>query len=119
MGNWTRTNDKIGRQTFESWQKIDSDNYIGLGYTLENSDTIFKENLRIIRINNIWKLEVRGVNLEMTPFYFTKQTDTSFICENQANEFPKKIEYSISKNILRAIISDDNSEIPFIFEKLN
>lgn len=118
QGKWIRTNDGIGKQTFETWEKIDSHNYIGLGCTLENSDTTFKENLRLTKINNTWTLEVRGVNAEMTPFVFIEQTDSSFICENQKNDFPKKIEYLYHNKTLTAKISDENMEIPFIFEKV-
>lgn len=118
QGSWIRTNDDIGKQTFENWEKIDSNNYIGLGCTLMKSDTTFKEDLRLIRNNGSWTFEVRGVNTEMTPFTIIEQTDTSFLCENQKNEFPKRIEYIFHNKTLTAKISDEKMEIPFIFEKI-
>lgn len=117
QGKWIRTNDKIGKQTFETWQKKDSLNYVGLGFTLENSDTTFKENLKLTKNNGTWTLEVRGVNSDMTPFVIIEQTDSSFVCENSKNDFPKKIKYKFHKNILTAKISDEKMEIDFIFRK--
>ncbi len=117
QGEWIRTNDEIGKHTFENWQKIDSHNYVGLGCTLENSDTTFKENLKLTKINGTWTLEVRGVNSNMTPFIVIEQTDSSFICQNPTNDFPKNIEYLFHNNILTARISDEKTEIKFIFGK--
>ena len=117
QGNWKRINDKGNKKTFENWIKFNKNEYRGLGFTLAGSDTVFKENLRIVRPGNDWTLEVRGVNEEMTPFVFTDFTDSSFTCENMENEFPKKIYYKISKDSLIAIISGDGNNIQFIFSK--
>jgi len=92
--------------------------YKGLGYTLQNSDTIFKEQLRLFKINEKWSLEVSGVNENPTLFQLTNQTENRFVCENKINEFPKIIEYSFQDNVLLAKISDGDTEISFTFEKL-
>jgi hypothetical protein len=117
IGNWKRTNDQKDRQTFENWIKKSNSEYIGFGFTLQSQDTVFKENLRIVQKEGHWYLEVKGVNEKPTPFIFLNKSDSSFISENKENEFPKKIKYSFSNNILTAIISDDENKIMFVFEK--
>jgi len=46
VGNWQRTNNQLGKQTFEHWIKKSNSVYSGLGFTLQGQDTVFKENLR-------------------------------------------------------------------------
>jgi len=118
LGNWKRTNDKESKQTFEQWEKISNKEYIGLGFTLQEKDTVFKENLRLIPMNGIWNLEVTGVNEKPTLFQFTNQTKNSFVCENPNNEFPKKIEYQFLDKKLKAKVSADEMKIEFDFEKI-
>lgn len=115
VGNWQRLNDKPGQITNENWNS----NFKGLGYTLKNRDTIFKENLSIETINDTLYLKVTGVNKHPTLFKFTQQTDSSFVCENQLNDFPKKIRYWINNTNLYALVSNDNFKIDFTFKKLN
>jgi hypothetical protein len=49
LGDWQRMNDRPGRTTFEHWSRISPSEYQGLGYTLRNGDTIFKEYHEIAR----------------------------------------------------------------------
>ena len=118
LGNWQRTNDKEGQQTFEHWQKVSETEYKGLGFTVHEKDMVFKENMRLIPINGVWNLEVTGVNENPTLFYFTNQTKNSFVCENPNNEFPKKIEYQFSDKKLKAKVSAEEMEIDFEFKKI-
>lgn len=113
IGNWIRKNDKKGNKTYENWQK----DLTGLGFTLKNKDTIFKELMSIVSLNDTLHLKVEGVNEKPTLFKFTKQTDTSFVCENPQNEFPKNIYYFKDGKQLKAIVSADDFKIDFIFEK--
>lgn len=116
-GSWTRTNDAEGSQTYEVWKKVSDGVYEGKGWTMQNSDTVFQEDLRIAKTDSIWNLEVRGVNEKPTYFQITTSSEESFTAENEQNEFPKKIEYSIEDNKLKAVISDDENEVEFIFER--
>lgn len=118
IGRWERTNSDEGKKTYESWTKSSINEYNGKGFTIQNEDTIFKEELRIIKINEIWNYEVSGVHENPILFHFTSQSENSFVCENEKNEFPKKIEYSIAGNKLTAKISDGETVVLFIFEKI-
>jgi hypothetical protein len=117
LGKWQGVNNSGGRQTFEIWEKSGNELYMGTGYTLQCQDTVFKEDLRLIKINGIWNYEVSGVHEQPVLFTFTSHNNYSFICENHENNFPKVIQYTLANDTLRAIISDEKSEIPFIFTK--
>jgi hypothetical protein len=111
VGNWQRVNDKPNEKTFEVWKN----NLTGIGYTLSKNKKIFEEDLRIITIKDTLYLEVTGVNQTATLFQFTSQTDSSFVCENPKNEFPKKIKYWLEKDTLRALVSSKDFSIDFNF----
>ena len=113
IGNWERINDKPNEKTYEFWTK----NHTGLGFTLKVKDTIFKENLEIIALNDSLFLKVSGVNENPTFFKFTNQTKYSFTCENLKNEFPTKIKYFIMNDTLKAKVSNDEFSIDFEFVK--
>lgn len=116
LGNWTRINNKPTHATYEHWNK----DFTGIGYTLKEQDTTFKESMSIITQKNTLYLKVTGVNKNPTLFKFTSQTDTSFVCVNPTNEFPKNIKYWISNSQLYATVwNDDTLSVDFIFKKEN
>ncbi|CAM1347733.1 MULTISPECIES: DUF6265 family protein [Tenacibaculum] len=115
IGKWQRINDKPNQITYENWNS----SYKGSGFTLKKGDTIFKEILTIETINDTLHLKVTGVNNKPTLFKFIQQTDSSFICENKLNEFPKKIKYWKNNSNLHAQVSNDSFKIDFTFKKLN
>ena len=49
IGNWERINDKKGQKTYEIWNT----NFTGLGITLKNKDTVFKEILSIVEYESL------------------------------------------------------------------
>ena len=121
LGKWQRTNDAEGRKTYETWKKETPTSYRGLGYTMSEGDTTFKENLQLVQRKERWQFEVRGVNPGVTIFPLTDITDSSFICTNFDNEFPKNIEYRKRPEGLMATIADSSLldstqriEFPFI-----
>jgi hypothetical protein len=119
LGNWERTNEQPGKRTFERWEEVNDSLLRGMGYTLQGTDTVFKELLRLERQNNNWEYVVRmpGEKRE-TRFAITQRTDTSFTCRNDKNEFPKQIRYFKSGNDIRADISDDSTTIDFTFKRI-
>jgi hypothetical protein len=115
IGEWVRVNDKEGATTYEIWNS----SLKGLGYTLKEKDTTFKETLSIVAINDTLFLQVEDLNENPTLFKFTQQTNTSFVCENKKNEFPKMIKYHLENDQLKAIVAADDFKIEFIFERYN
>ncbi len=114
IGNWQRLGEKEGKQTYEYWNA----DFKGLGFTLQNKDTVFKEVLSIQEINDTLRLVMEGVNENPTHFTFTKQTDSSFVCENLNNEFPTHIKYWKKDNQLKAEVWNKEFSIDFTFQKL-
>lgn len=115
IGNWIRLNDKEGSKTYETWNT----NFKGIGYTKQGQKTSFEEILSIVTIKDTLYLKVEGVNETATLFKFTEQTDTSFVCENPKNKFPKKIKYYLENEQLKAIVSADDFRIDFVFQRIN
>lgn len=116
-GSWVRINDEEGYRTYENWTKNSFTEYLGLGCTLQDGDTVFKENLRLLKTGDEWNLEVTGVNENPTLFLLVNRTGNGFICENKHNEFPKLIEYSRQDSLLVAKISGGDTEISFHFKR--
>lgn len=113
IGNWERLHEKEGKKTYEFWNK----DLTGLGVTLKEKDTLFKEILSITSINDTLTLKVEGVNATATLFKFTHQTDTSFVAENPTHDFPTKIKYWLENERLKAHVSNKEFGIDFVFEK--
>ena len=113
LGNWTRLNDAEGKITYEQWNS----DFTGIGFTMQDKDTVFKEILSIVEIDGDLVYKVVGVNEEPTLFKFTEQTKSSFRCENPDNEFPKVIEYVLEDDQLKAVISAGDDSVEFLFAR--
>lgn len=119
LGNWQRTNDEAGKQTFENWTKENDTLYLGNSFTLQENDTIWQELVRLSPIDGVWFFQVSmPKSNQSTNFKVTEQTTSSFTCENPQNEFPKIIDYSMKGNHLYAEISAGENSVSFDFIKL-
>lgn len=120
IGKWKRNNESEGQETFENWQKKSNTEYLGLGFTLQNQDTIKQEIIRLVDLNNNWVLKVQPQD-EPEPIIFkmTSYNSLEFICENKELDFPNKIKYWKNGNKINATVSGDEMKIHFEFEKLN
>lgn len=119
IGNWKRLNEVAGKETFENWKKITSNEYSGIGYTLQNGDTVSQEKMDIIETNAKWMLHVKMPNeKQATIFKITEIKTNEFICINNTNDFPNKIKYWLDGEKLKANIANNKMEINFEFEKI-
>lgn len=120
LGTWERTNEQKGKRTFETWDKRSDTEYSGFGYTIQNSDTIWKENIKLIKRDSIWNFEVtRQGEDRPTVFRLINIEKDRFDSENQENDFPKVISYSHKAGQLNALISGGGMEISFEFLPVN
>src|SRR5690606_25312235 len=120
IGNWIRTNEQENKTTFENWEKKNQREYAGFSYTMQSKDTIWQETIQLIKTDGDWSYNVTGKGeSEPTKFRLTEIGKRKFTCENQANEFPQKIEYSLREANLHARISGGDMEMLFNFEKTN
>lgn len=118
IGNWTRTNEKAGKMTFENWKKENHTTYLGHSFTLKNNDTIWQEYTTLIKENDKWFYKVKmNHETSSTDFTLIEFGENKFSVENQQNDFPKVIKYWMDKNLLMAEITDGKTTIPFQFKK--
>ena len=74
--------------------------------------------MSIINLKDTLYLKVDVVNEKPILFKFMQQTDTSFVCENPKNQFPKKIKYWLENKQLKAAVSSDKFKVDFVFDKI-
>lgn len=117
LGYWVRTNGKKDITTTETWKKTSEYSYEGIGLTVKNGETVFRENLRILKKKDDWVYEVTGVNEDTTNFVLSSISENSFKAVNPENPFPKEINYRAENGKLIAEISDDKKKIQFEFKK--
>lgn len=115
LGDWDRTNTKPGIITKEHWSIESTTTYRGHGYSLKNGDTIFQEHMHLVKANDSWTLEISGPDEDVVPFEITSFATNELTAQNPTNEFPTTIFYSYFDDTLRAKVSNDSLEIPFIF----
>lgn len=119
LGDWERTNEQVGKETFETWKKAGDNEYQGFGFTMQNLDTIWQEKIILINRHTGWNFEVTGKGeSEPTIFKIINIQGERFDSENQENEFPKIISYYKEGDKLKAVISGGDIEIAFEFESV-
>lgn len=116
-GTWSQTNVKPGETASESW-KLAAQKLIGTAETKKNGKVVFQEKLALIERDGEWyySAEVTGSKGPVL-FKLTEIGPHYFVCENPANDFPKKISYRLSGNQLLATISGDGKKVEFVFVK--
>lgn len=119
LGKWKRLNEEVGKETFENWKKISEVEYSGIGFTLQNSDTIKQEKIRLTKSDGNWNIEVKVPEETMSiTFKGVSHSKNEFTCENNEIDFPNRIKYWKTGDRLNASVSNIEMEIPFEFEKL-
>jgi hypothetical protein len=118
IGNWQRSNEEAGQETFENWSKISPSEYAGIGFTLQNGDTVFQEKMTLIEAGGKWKFRVTiPTQKETETFEMSVQQAHKFVCTNDALDFPKRIEYWRAGPKLKARVANETREILFEFEQ--
>ncbi len=119
-GKWSRLHiKKPGRTAFEVWKKTNDKEFTGIGVTLQGTDTVFVEKLKIIiEGNEIHYVADIPENPQPVHFKFTAQSEHGFVCENPTHDYPKKISYQVDGNTMKAQTSGDGKIQEFVFEKV-
>ena len=120
IGKWERLNEDEGKNTFENWEKISNTEYSGIGFTMQNGDTIEQEIIQLINTGEKWNLTVKfPEEMESTVFKMTNYSENEFTCENMENDFPNTIRYWKNGDKINASVSNTEMEIQFEFKKLD
>lgn len=119
LGKWQRTNEEQGKTTFENWEKINNSEYNGIGFTIQNNDTISQEKMKIVETDGKWNLLVKTLEeKEFIRFEMSEIQQDKFECKNDTLDFPKLIKYWKSGDKINALVSGDNLKLSFEFERI-
>lgn len=119
LGQWQRTNEEQGKTTFENWEKTARFSYSGIGFTMQDGDTVKQEKMKLIKQNGTWDLIVKvPEETESVTFEIIESNQSSFTCINDSIDFPNQIKYWTDNNQLKATVSGTDLNISFEFEKI-
>ena len=119
IGKWKRNNEEEGKETFENWNKVSSSEYYGIGFTMQNGDTIKQERMKITKHNSKWNLAVKTPEeSEYIIFELTDLQEDSFAFKNDSIDFPNLIKYWKNKDKINASVAGGDFKIEFQFERI-
>jgi len=117
-GTWVRTNAKPGRSGSERWVKGTGKEMTRWGVSMKGADTSFVEKLKlVIKSGSIYYVSDVPENPKPVDFRVVSIDDNSFVCENTAHDFPKKIAYYKDGSNLKAVVSGDGKEVEYLFKR--
>lgn len=92
-------------KSYESWEKISDELFLGGSQTIKNGDTIFSESLKIVKTaEGIFYVADVKHNPAPVKFKLTDVSDTRAVFENPDHDFPQKISYEMKDGNLHAWI---------------
>ncbi len=119
LGKWQRTNEEKGKTTFENWEKTNNSEYNGIGFTIQNNDTISQEKMKIVKSDESWKLLVKTLEeKEFVRFEMSEIQENKFECKNDTLDFPKLIKYWKKGDKINALVSGDSLKLSFEFKRI-
>ena len=119
LGKWQRTNEEQGKSTFENWEKTNNSEYNGIGFTIQNNDTISQEKMKIVKTDGKWNLLVKTLEeKEFIRFEMSEIQEGKFECKNDTLDFPKLIKYWKNGDKINALVSGDSLKLSFEFKRI-
>ena len=119
LGKWQRTNEEQGKTTFENWEKTNNSEYNGIGFTIQNNDTISREKMKIVETDGKWNLLVKTLEeKEFVRFEMSEIQEEKFECKNDTLDFPKLIKYWKNGDKLNALVKGDSLKLSFEFKRI-
>jgi hypothetical protein len=114
---------------YEEWTVVGDSMLIGKGYVMVSADTVFIENLRILKEKEGTFYQVnlssnQSEKPEVVKFKMTSSGETDIVFENPQHDFPKKITYRMISNtemrvFLNGIENGTFGETRFSFVRTN
>jgi len=93
-GTWKMISDKL--EYYEEWRLINGSELIGIGFNIEEGDTVLSEELYVKKFADTWVYVALHVNQTITLFALTEYTESKFIFENKEHDYPHKIIYEFT-----------------------
>lgn len=109
----------------EIWKREGNNDWLGEGYSLMGTDTIFHEFIHLHEVEGVMTYEVRdpkqNENLAI-PFKLTAHTEKTLTFENSGHDFPSRIVYVLQSDkdlvaYVEGMIENKNERIDFVFHK--
>jgi hypothetical protein len=119
LGDWELKKDN--GIIYESWSKLDASTLHGISYRVQGADTLVLETVQLkCNAAGCAYIPVANGQNDGKPVIFTitSALKDSFVAENPAHDFPKKITYARNGSRLDAAISGDGKEIRYPFVSL-
>ncbi len=114
-GEWVNNDDPLAESS-ETWWIVSENEMNGIGLTIEGSDTIFSETLRIIKKGND-VLYIADVGEGSVEFKLTTAEDHTWQFENPDHDFPQRIIYSSKGDSMTVYTEAGDVSIPFTFKR--
>lgn len=119
LGKWQQTNEEKDKTTFEYWEKINDWEYNGIGFTIQNNDTMSQEKMRILETDGKWDLFVKTPEeKEFIKFEMSEIKEDRFEFKNDTLDFPKLIKYWKNGDKINALVSGDSLKLSFEFKRI-
>ncbi len=117
-GTWQRTGLPVGQSGYERWTRDGTRGFTGVGVSKRGDKTTFEEKLSIvIKDGDVYYVADTPQNPQPVHFKLTESSDTGFVFENPAHDFPQKIAYRRDGNKLNARVSAGDKAQDFEFER--
>lgn len=106
VGNWSSNEGVLFN---EDWEILSDTLMTGLGYSLQENDTVFKEDLKIFLENgNLFYAARVGESDQFIAFKLKEATRDRWVFENQEHDYPNIISYEIDNHHLVATTTNSN-----------
>jgi hypothetical protein len=93
-GEWKMNSDKI--EYYEEWKIADEHELTGVGFNIEEEDTVLSEELYLKKFVEQWAYVAIPVNQTITLFALTEYSESKFIFENKEHDYPQRIIYEFT-----------------------
>jgi len=93
-GKWKMISDKI--EYYEEWKVINDSELTGIGFSIEEGDTIISEKLYLKKFADTWAYVALPVNQTITLFALTEYSESKFVFENKEHDYPQRIIYEFT-----------------------
>jgi hypothetical protein len=119
-GKWKMISDKD--EYYEEWKFINETELSGIGFSIEEGDTVISEKLYLKKFADQWAYIAIPENQEITLFSLKEYSHNKFIFENNEHNYPQRIIYEFTfdgklKAAIEGVIEDELMRRDFNFIK--
>jgi hypothetical protein len=102
----------------ECWEKLETGGFKGIGWTLQNGDTVFKEKMDILKTDSGWFYMAHPAMAERPTFFKVEEmTDSGFVALNPRHDYPQSISYQMIEGELKISLKGSPNFEGEVFEE--